>query len=53
MNEKDIKLICKQLIEHSNQPIGHKEKEIIKQAIDDSKNLGELLGIALVYAKTL
>ena len=49
MTEQEIKSICKQLVEHGDKPLTDTEKELIKQAIDKSKNLNELLAVALVY----
>ena len=51
MTEQEIKFICKQLVEHGNKPLTNTEKELIKQAIDKSKNLNELLTVALNYEK--
>ena len=52
MTEQEIKFICKQLVEHGDKPLTDTEKELIKQAIDTSKNLNELLTIAFVYSKS-
>ena len=51
MTEQEIKFICKQLVEHGDKPLTDTEKELIKQAIDKSKNLNELLAVALDYYK--
>ena len=47
MTEREIKEMCKWVIDNSNQPLTKTEKEIIKQAIDNAKSFNELLGIAL------
>lgn len=47
MTEQQIKLLCKLAIEKSNRPFTAMEKELLKQAIDNSKNWEELLSIAI------
>ena len=47
MTEREIKEMCKWVIDNSNQPLTKTEKKIIKQAIDNAKSFNELLGIAL------
>lgn len=51
LTEQEIKFICKQLVEHGDKPLTDTEKELTKQAIDKSKNLNELLAVALDYYK--
>ena len=46
MNEQQIKLLCKLAIENSNHPFTNLEKELLKQAVDESKNWNELLAVA-------
>ena len=47
MNEDQIKLLCKLAVEYGNRPFSHDEKELLKQAIDQSKDWVELFSIAL------
>ena len=47
MTEQQIKLICKHAIERSNRPFTKAEKEMLKQAIDNAKNWGELMTVAI------
>ncbi len=42
MTEEQIKFICKQAIEYGNKPLTDIQKELLKQAIDQSKNWNEL-----------
>lgn len=48
MTEEQVKLICKWIVENSSRPLTDLEKEMLKQAIDSSKNLEELLTVAIV-----
>ena len=48
MTEEQVKLICKWLVENSSRPLTDLEKEMLKQAIDSSKNWKELLTVAIV-----
>lgn len=48
MTEEQVKLICKWLVENSSRPLTDLEKEMLKQAIDSSKNWEELLTVAIV-----
>lgn len=43
MAEEQIKMLCKNIIEYGNRPFTRVEKEVIKQAIDDTKTADELL----------
>lgn len=52
MTEQEIKFICKQLVEYGDKLLTDTEKELIKQAIDKSKSLNELLTVALAYSKS-
>ncbi len=47
MTEQEIKSLCKWLVKNSNHPLSDKEKEVIKQAIDDAKNIEELTAVAV------
>ena len=47
MTEQEIKLLCKLVIEHGNRDFTEAEKEILKQAVDQSKNLNELMTVAI------
>lgn len=44
--EDQVKLLCKWAVENSNRPLTDVEKEIIKQAIDQSETVEELLSVA-------
>lgn len=48
MTEEQIKFLCKWLIENSSRPLTDQEKEILKQAVDSSKNWEELITVALL-----
>lgn len=50
MTEQQIKFLCKWAVENSNRPLTDAEKEILKQAIDNAKNIEDLLAIALSSA---
>lgn len=47
MTEQQVKFFCKWVIENSNRPLTDTEKELLKQAVDQAKNIDELLGVAL------
>ena len=47
MTEEQIKMLCKFAVEHGNRPFTREEKEIIKQLIDNSRNMNELFTVAL------
>ena len=42
MTEHQIKGITKWFIDNSNRPLSKQDKEIIKQAVDESDSMGEL-----------
>lgn len=46
MFEEQVKFMCKWAVEHGNRPFTHIEKEAIKQSIDESKNIQQLLEVA-------
>ena len=48
MTEQQIKLLCKLAVERSNRPFTKEEKEMLKQAIDQAKDWGELFAIAFL-----
>ncbi len=50
MTEQDVKLICKWAVQNANHNFTDAEKELLKQAIDNSKNAEELLAVALSVA---
>ena len=50
MTEQQIKFLCKWAVENSKRPLTKAEKEILKQAIDNAKNIEDLLAIALSAA---
>ena len=47
MNEKELIEYCKFAVDHSRQNLSDTQKEIIKQAIDESQNIQELLAVAI------
>ena len=51
MTEQEIKMFCKLLIEYGKRSFTDKEKEILKQAVDHSKNMQELIAVAMVSLK--
>ena len=52
MTEEQIKFIYKQFIENSNCPLSDLDKELIKQAIDKSKNVPEMIYAVLAVLST-
>ncbi len=46
MTEEQIKFLCKYCVENGNRPLTKEQKEILKQAIDNAKNMDELFNIA-------
>lgn len=48
MTEKQIKELYKIAVEKGNQTLSKEQKEIIKQAIDNSRTVEELLVTAIV-----
>ena len=47
MTEEEIKAICKFIVENGKRNFTDAEKELIKQAIDQSRNWQELLAVAI------
>ena len=47
MTEEQIKFLCKLMVENSNRPLTQPQKELIKQAIDDSRNPFEMIAAIL------
>lgn len=47
MSDEQIKLLCKFIVEYGNRPFTRNEKEVLKQAIDQSANWEELFTVAL------
>ena len=43
MTEEQIKFVCKQFVENSKRPLTELDKELIKRAIDKSKNFPEMI----------
>lgn len=52
MTEEQIKFLCKQIVEHSNRPLSDLDKELIKQAIDNAKNVFEMIAAVLAILST-
>lgn len=46
MTEEQIKMLCKFAVEHGNRPFTRVQKETLKQAIDNAKDINELLSVA-------
>lgn len=46
LSEEQIKTLCKLAVEYGNRPFSREEKEALKQMIDKSRNLEELLSVA-------
>ena len=51
MSEEQLKFLCKWLIDNGNRPLSNTEKEAIKQAIDQAKNIEELTAVAVASIK--
>lgn len=47
MTEQQIKQLCKFAVENGNRAFTKQEKELLKQAVDDARNLEELFLVAL------
>lgn len=47
MTEDQIKFLCKWIVDNGNRALTDIEKEVIKQAIDESKNIEELAAVAI------
>ncbi len=45
LSEEQIKTLCKLAVEYGNRPFSREEKEALKQMIDKSRNLEELLSV--------
>ena len=43
MTEKDIKDLCKYMVDNSNRPLKENEKELLKQAINNAKTMQEMI----------
>lgn len=48
MTEKEIKELCKFVLENSNKPLSDEQKELIKLAIDNSKTIEDLFFTAII-----
>lgn len=48
MTEKEIKELCKFMLENSNKPLSDEQKELIKLAIDNSKTIENLFLTAII-----
>lgn len=48
MTEKEIKELCKFMLENSNKPLSDEQKELIKLAIDNSKTIENLFFTAII-----
>ena len=47
MTEQGIKTLCKLVIEYGNREFTAEEKEMLKAAVDQSKNMRELFAVAI------
>lgn len=45
--EGQVKYLCKWIVDNGNRPLTDIEKELIKQAIDQSKSIEELTAVLL------
>ena len=43
MTEEQVKFLCKLMVDKSNRPLSHADKEIIKQAIDNARTPEEMV----------
>ena len=53
MTEEQVKFLCKWIVDNSNRPLTEFEKELIKQAIDNSKNPQEMVVSVLALLKDM
>lgn len=53
MTEEQVKFLCKWIVDNSNRPLNELEKELIKQAIDNSKNPQEMIASILALLKNM
>ena len=51
VNEEQIKAICKFLVEYGNRNLNDVEKELLKQAVDQSHNWQELFLTMMMASK--
>ena len=51
MNEEQIKAICKFLVEYGNHSLNDMQKELLKQAVDQSHNWQELFLTMMMASK--
>lgn len=47
MTEEQVKFFCKEIVKNSKRPISNLDRELIKQAIDNSKNVFEMISAIL------
>lgn len=47
MEEKAFKEMCKWAVDHGNHPLTQQQKEVLKNAIEQSKTLKELFIVAM------
>ena len=47
MTEEEVKALCKFAIENGKRDFTQAEKEMLKEAIDSSRNLQELFAVAI------
>ena len=48
MTEEQVKLLGRWLVDNSNRPLTAFEKKLLKQAIDRSNNIQEMISILIV-----
>ena len=53
MTEEQVKFLCKWIVDNSNRPLTEFEKELIKQAIDNSNNPQEMVVSVLALLKNM
>ena len=53
MTEEQVKFLCKWIVDNSNRSLTEFEKELIKQAIDNSNNPQEMVAAVLILLKNM
>ena len=53
MTEEQVKFLCKWIVDTSNRPLTEFEKELIKQAIDNSNNPQDMVATVLALLKNM
>lgn len=53
MTEKEVKFLCKWIVENSNRPLHQIDKELIKQAIDNARTPEEMVLSVIALLKNI